>query len=91
MSDLISGGEASDEKEAPTPNDLSGAIKFEAMIVGGFLAILGISTMDMFSSKKEADSDSKDDEETQADYEKEYLDEDISEDALDEHTVGLTS
>tara|TARA_Y100000992_G_scaffold227507_1_gene158966 strand:- start:5432 stop:5701 length:270 start_codon:yes stop_codon:yes gene_type:complete len=89
MSDLISGGEASDEKEAPTPNDLSGAIKFVAMIVGGFLAILGISTMDMFSSKKEADS--KDDEETQADYEKEYLDEDISEDALDEHTVGLTS
>ena len=90
MSDLISGGEASDEKEAPTPNDLSGAVKFVAMIVGGFLAILGISTMDMFSSKKEADSDSKD-EETQADYEKEYLDEDISEDALDEHTVGLTS
>ena len=89
MSDLISGGEASDEKEAPTPNDLSGAIKFVAMIVGGFLAILGISTMDMFSSKKEADS--KDDEETQADYEKEYLDEEISEDALDEHTVGLTS
>ena len=89
MSDLISGGEASDEKEAPTPNDLSGAIKFVAMIVGGFLAILGISTMDMFSSKKEADS--KDDEETQADYEKEYVDEDISEDALDEHTVGLTS
>ncbi len=90
MSDLISGGEASDEKEAPTPNDLSGAVKFVAMIVGGFLAILGISTMDMFSSKKKADSDSKD-EETQADYEKEYLDEDISEDALDEHTVGLTS
>lgn len=90
MSDLISGGEASDEKEAPTPNDLNGAVKFVAMIVGGFLAILGISTMDMFSSKKEADSDSKD-EETQADYEKEYLDEDVSDEALDEHTVGLTS
>ena len=31
------------------------------------------------------------DEDTVADYEKDYLDEDISEDALDEHTVGLTA
>jgi len=89
MSDLISGGEASDTKEAPTPNDISGAVKFVVLILGGFLAILGVKTMDIFSSKKEADS--KDDEETQADYEEEYLDEDVSDEALDEHTVGLTS
>ena len=91
MSDLIQGSESSDEMDAPTPNDISGAVKFVAMIVGGLLAILGISTMDMFSSKKKAASDSKDDEETQADYEKDYLDEEVSEEALDEHTVGLTA
>ena len=40
---------------------------------------------------KTAATESKKDEDTVADYEKDYLDEDISEDALDEHTVGLTA
>ena len=45
----------------------------------------------MTKKAKSTESEHKDDEETQADYEKEYLDEEISEDALDEHTVGLTA
>jgi len=39
---------------------------------------------------KESNSD-KEDEDTVADYEKEYLDGDISDEALDEKTVGLTA
>jgi|TARA_B100001741_G_scaffold245868_1_gene207182 hypothetical protein len=93
MSDLISSGDtATEAKEAPA--DVTGGLKFAAYLVGGLLALVGISYFDLFGLTKKAkstESEHKKDEETQADYEKEYLDEDISEDALDEHTVGLTA
>ena len=93
MSDLISSGdEATEAKEAPA--DVTGGLKFAAYLVAGLLTLVGISYLDIFGLTKKAkstESEHKDDEETQADYEKEYLDEDISEDALDEHTVGLTA
>ena len=51
--------------------------------------------MDFFTatpdgSKPKKATETKKDEDTVADYEKDYLDEDISEDALDERTVGMT-
>ena len=96
MSDLIDGGETSTEtKEAPT-TDFMGALKFGAMAAGAVLLVLGLTWMDFFtksddgSKPKKAATETKKDEDTVADYEKDYLDEEISEDALDERTVGMT-
>ena len=95
MSDLISSGE-SETKEAPATTDFMGALKFGAMAAGAVLLVLGLTWMDFFkttsdgSKPKKAATETKKDEDTVADYEKDYLDEDISEDALDEHTVGMT-
>ena len=94
MSDLISSGE-SETKEAPATTDFMGALKFGAMAAGVVLLVLGLTWMDFFtatpdSSKPKKATETKKDEDTVADYEKDYLDEDISEDALDEHTVGMT-
>ena len=81
MSDLISSGdEATEAKEAPA--DVTGGLKFAVYLIGGLLALVGISYLDLFGFAKKAkstESEHKDDEETQADYEKDYLDEDISE------------
>ena len=62
-------------------------------LVVGLLGLVGVSYFDLLGLRKDKknESETKSDEETQADYEKEYLDEEISEDALDEHTVGLTA
>ena len=93
MSDLISSGE-SESKEAEAPPDVTGGLKFAAYLVAGLLALVGVSYFDLFGLRKNSkstESEHKDDEDTQADYEKEYLDEDISDAALDEHTVGLTA
>jgi len=92
MSDLIESGESATEaKEAPS-TDWKGAFNFATIAVVGFLAILGMSFSDLLFKKEKTKTaaESKKDEDTVADYEKDYLDEDISEDALDEHTVGLT-
>jgi hypothetical protein len=95
MSDLISNGE-SETKEAPATTDFMGALKFGAMAAGAVLLVLGLTWMDFFtktddgSKPKKAATETKKDEDTVADYEKDYLDGDISEDALDEHTVGMT-
>jgi len=98
MSDLISSGESDNEtKEAPATTDFMGALKFGAMAAGAVLLVLGLTWMDFFtksdadgSKPKKAATESKKDEDTVADYEKDYLDKDISEDALDERTVGMT-
>tara|TARA_B100000674_G_C37057992_1_gene565965 strand:+ start:38 stop:328 length:291 start_codon:yes stop_codon:yes gene_type:complete len=96
MSDLIEGAESSIElKEAPK-TDWKGAFNFATIAVVGLLALLGMSFSDFLFKKVDnkptkAANESKKDEDTVADYEKDYLDEDISEDALDEHTVGLTA
>ena len=92
MSDLIEGAESSIEvKEAPK-TDWNGAFNFATIAVVGVLALLGMSFSDfLFKKPTKAANESKRDEDTVADYEKEYLDEDISEEALDEHTVGLTA
>lgn len=87
------------EKEASEskPVDVMGALKFAGIIVIGLLTVIGLGWEDILgfkdkgkpvSSVKKASSK---DEDTQADYEKEYLDEDISEDALDRHESGLTA
>jgi hypothetical protein len=94
MSDLISNGE-SETKEAPATTDFMGALKFGAMAAGAVLLVLGLTWMDFFTknddgSKPKKATETKKDEDTVADYEKDYLDEDISEDALDERTVGMT-
>lgn len=94
MSDLITDGD-SEVKEAPV--DYMGTIKFAGWAVIGLLTVLGLTWLDLFGLKdsnasgKKAQSSTKKDEDTQADYEKEYLDEEISEEALDEHQTGLTS
>ena len=93
MSDLISSGE-SEVKEAPV--DYMGTIKFAGWAVVGLLTILGLTWLDLLDFKggngkgKKSQSESKKDEDTQADYEKEYLDEEISEEALDEHEIGMS-
>ena len=92
MSDLISsGGDVTEVREAPT--DVTGGWKFAEALVVGLLGLVGVSYFDLLGLRKDKknESETKSDEETQADYEKEYLDEEISEDALDEHTVGLTA
>jgi len=93
MSDLISSGDgATEAKEAPP--DVTGGMKFAIALVVGLLGLVGVSYFDLFGLRTEAkstESDHKDDEDTQADYEKEYLDGDISDEALDEHTVGITA
>ena len=75
MSDLISSGDtATEAKEAPA--DVTGGLKFAAYLVGGLLALVGISYFDLFGLTKKAkstESEHKKDEETQADYEKEYF------------------
>ncbi len=93
MSDLIQSGESEDVKAAPA--DVKGMFQFAHWAVATVLAVLGISLVGMLlgekgKSVKESKSE-KDDEDTVADYEKDYLDEDISEDALDDKTVGLTA
>ena len=94
MSDLITDGD-SEVKEAPV--DYMGPIKFAGWAVFGLLTILGLTWLDLFglndskASGKKAQSSHKKDEDIQADYEKEYLDEEISEEALDEKETGLTS
>tara|TARA_B100000902_G_scaffold390765_1_gene440260 strand:+ start:951 stop:1232 length:282 start_codon:yes stop_codon:yes gene_type:complete len=93
MSDLIESGDSAEVKEAPA--DVKGMIQFAQWAVMGVMAILGISLVGMLfgerkTVKKESKSE-KDDEDTVADYEKEYLDGDISDEALDEHTVGITA
>ncbi len=96
MSDLISSGDSESEaKEAPATTDFMGALKFGVMAAGAVLLVLGLTWTDFFTNKdggkpKTAATESKKDEDTVADYEKDYLDEDISEEALDERTVGMT-
>jgi len=89
---LIESGETSTEvKEAPS-TDWKGAFNFATIAVVGVLTLLGITLSDFLFKKQtpKKATETKKDEDTVADYEKDYLDEDISEDALDEHTVGLT-
>jgi len=94
MSDLISSGD-SEVKEA-APVDYMGTIKFAGWAIIGLLTILGLTWLDLFDSKgvsgkgKKSQSEYKKDEDTQADYEEEYLDEEISEEALDEHEIGMS-
>jgi len=95
MSDLIEGSDTSTESKEAPKTDFMGALKFGAMAAGAVLLVLGLTWMDFFTatpdgSKPKKATETKKDEDTVADYEKEYLDEDISEDALDEHTVGMT-
>tara|TARA_R110000751_G_scaffold224590_1_gene326635 strand:- start:324 stop:605 length:282 start_codon:yes stop_codon:yes gene_type:complete len=93
MTDLISNGE-SEVKEDPV--DYMGVIKFAGWAVVGMLTILGLTWLDLFDmgdsagKGKKSQSESKKDEDSQADYEKEYLDEEISEEALDEHETGIS-
>ena len=93
MSDLIEGGDTSTESKDAPKTDFMGALKFGAMAAGAVLLVLGLTWMDFFKTTKpkKAATETKEDEDTVADYEKDYLDEDISEDALDEHTVGMTA
>jgi len=84
------------EKEASEskPVDVMGALKFAGIIVVGLLAIIGLAWEDILGFKDKPSvkkAASKEDEDTQADYEKEYLDEDISEDALDLHEDSITA
>ncbi len=94
MSDLISSGDSTEVKEDPV--DYMGVIKFAGWAVIGMLTILGLTWLDLFDSNdtggkgKKAQSEYKKDDETQADYEKEYLDEEVSEEALDEHEMGIS-
>jgi hypothetical protein len=93
MSDLIQSGESEEVKAAPA--DIKGMIGFAGWVLSGLFLVLGFSLVGLIGgtskkTTKESKSD-KDDEDTVADYDKEYLDEDISEDALDEHTVGMTA
>ena len=95
MSDLISSGDSTEVKEAE-PVDYMGTIKFAGWAVFGMLTILGLTWLDLFDmgdsagKGKKSQSESKKDEDTQADYEKEYLDQEISEEALDEHEIGMS-
>tara|TARA_R100001163_G_C5049138_1_gene186099 strand:+ start:65 stop:346 length:282 start_codon:yes stop_codon:yes gene_type:complete len=93
MSDLISSGdEATEAKEAPA--DVKGMFQFAQWAVMGVMAFLGISLLGKLFGEKKTTKESKsekEDEDTVADYEKEYLDGDISDEALDEKTVGLTA
>lgn len=94
MSDLISSGESTSEaKEAPA--DMKGMFQMAQWVFLGVLGLFGISIVGLLMGEKkkttkESNSD-KEDEDTVADYEKEYLDGDISDEALDEKTVGLTA
>ena len=94
MSDLISSGD-SEVKEA-APVDYMGTMKFVGWAVIGLLTILGLTWLDLFDSKgvsgkgKKSQSESKKDDDTPANYEQEYLDEEISEEALDEHEIGIS-
>ena len=91
MSDLISESESEVKEASP---DVLGTVKFAGYLVLGLLTLLGLTWFDLFGLKgkaKTTQAEAKDDEDTQADYEKEYLDEEISEEALDEHETGLTS
>ena len=55
MSDLISSGDtATEAKEAPA--DVTGGLKFAAYLVGGLLALVGISYFDLFGLTKKAKS-----------------------------------
>jgi hypothetical protein len=93
MTELIADSET-EVKEAPP--DVAGMVKFVGWLVMGVLAVAGLSWLDILGKNKTpaktTDTENKetDDEDTQADYEKEYLDDTISQDALNEHTVGLT-
>ena len=96
MSDLISSGEsASETKEAPA--DVKGMLQMAQWVFLGVLSILGVSLVGVLFGEKLKPKDTKEsksekeDEDTVADYDKEYLDGDISEDALDEKTVGLSA
>ncbi len=94
MSDLISESESEVKEASP---DVLGTVKFAGYLVLGLLTLLGLTWLDLFGLKgdsgkaKTTQAEAKDDEDTQADYEKEYLDEEISEEALDEHETGLTA
>ncbi len=94
MSDLVSNSDT-EEKEAPAKTDFTGAIHFAAIAVVSILTVLGLTWADLLGTKNEGkpkaqSAEKKEDDDTVADYEKDYLDGDISEDALDEHTVGLS-
>ena len=94
MSDLISSGDSTEVKEAPV--DYMGVIKFAGWAVVGLLTVLGLTWLDLLGSNdtggngKKAQAEYKKDEDLQSDYEKEYLDEEVSEEALDEHEMGIT-
>jgi len=94
MSDLLT---SSDSEIKAASTDVMGTVKFAGMLVFGLLTILGLTWLDLLGLKgdsgksKTTQAEAKKDEDTQADYEKEYLDEDISEESLDEHETGLTA
>ena len=79
--------------ETKSPVDFMGAFKLAGVVIVGLLALIGFGwedilrdKKDMNGSKKKAETKSKKD----SDYEDTYLDEEIDEEALDEHTTGLS-
>lgn len=92
MSDLLSDGD-SEVKDSP-PVDYMGTIKFAGWAVLGLLTILGLTWLDVFDSKGGRSNGKKAQAETikdETDYEKEYIEDEVSEDALDEHETGLST
>lgn len=83
--------ESSSETKASV--DYMGAFKLAGVLIVGILTLIGIgwedvlgSKNDMNGSKKKAETKSKKD----SDYEDIYLEEEIDEESLDEHTTGLS-
>ena len=82
--------ESSSENKSPV--DFMGAFKLAGVVIVGLLALIGFGWEDLLGdkkdvgSKKTAETKSKKD----SDDEDTYLDEEIDEESLDEHTTGLS-
>ena len=67
--------------------DFMGAFKLAGVVIVGILALIGLGWEDLLGgSNNNAEIKS----EQESDYEDTYLEEEIDEEALDEHTTGLS-
>jgi|TARA_R110000824_G_scaffold293318_2_gene481658 hypothetical protein len=85
--------EKESSSETKSPVDFMGAFKLAGVVIVGLLALIGFGWEDLMGEKKEM-GNSKNKAETksnkESDYEDTYLEEEIDEEALDEHTLGLS-
>jgi len=83
-------------KESSSDNnssvDFMGAFKLAGVVIVGILALIGLGWEDLLGGKKEmgVSNNKADTKPKESDYEDTYLDEEIDEESLDEHTTGLT-